>query len=66
MNYAQEAGHSRRRILFSKDFTGKAIEEALVKYIKEAKQKNLRVFTDYTAIDLLTIPHHSTKPPCHI
>ena len=60
--YAQEAGHSRRRILFSKDFTGKAIEEALVKYIKEAKQKNLRVFTDYTAIDLLTIPHHSTNP----
>jgi len=58
--FAREGGHSRRRILYCMDSTGKAIEESLVNKLKQ--QKNLRVLSDYTAIDLLTIPHHSTSP----
>ncbi|MBA4417367.1 MAG: L-aspartate oxidase [Syntrophus sp. (in: bacteria)] len=58
--YAQEGNHSRRRILHSMDTTGRAIEESLEKKAREIK--NIRIFTAYTAIDLLTIPHHSMSP----
>ena len=58
--FAQEAGHSRRRILHFMDTTGRAIEESLVKKARDAK--NVQFLTNYTAIDLLTIPHHSTNP----
>lgn len=58
--YAQEAGHSKRRILHHMDSTGRAIEESLVK--KAGKTPNLRIFPNYTAIDLLSIPHHSKSP----
>ncbi|MHB8109576.1 MAG: L-aspartate oxidase [Syntrophorhabdaceae bacterium] len=58
--YAREASHSRRRILHSKDSTGKAIETALVARIPD--YSNIRSFADFTAIDLLTIPHNSTNP----
>lgn len=58
--YAQEGSHSRRRILHCMDTSGKAIEEALE--IKVNETGNIRVLTSYTAIDLLTLPHHSTNP----
>ena len=58
--FAREGGHSRRRILYCMDSTGKAIEESLVSKLKE--QKGVRVLSDYTAIDLMTIPHHSMSP----
>ncbi len=58
--FAREGGHSRRRILHSMDSTGKAIEESLIKKLKE--QEHVRVYNNYTAIDLLSIPHHSTSP----
>ena len=58
--YAREASHSCRRILHSKDSTGRAIETTLV--AKLAEYKNIRTFPGYTAIDLLTIPHHSANP----
>lgn len=58
--FAREGGHSRRRILHCMDSTGKAIEESLAGVLK--KQKKVRIFTDYTAIDLLTIPHNSLSP----
>ncbi|MGD0228737.1 MAG: L-aspartate oxidase [Syntrophorhabdales bacterium] len=58
--YAQEGSHSRRRILHSMDTTGKAIEESLCSRVLECK--NVRIFTGYTAIDLLTLPHHSRNP----
>ena len=58
--FAQEGSHSRRRILHYMDMTGKAIEESLAGKIKECD--HVRLFEDYTAIDLLTIPHHSTDP----
>jgi len=58
--YAQEASHSKRRILHCMDSTGKAIEESLVAYTKNIK--NIRIFANYTVIDLMTVPHHSTNP----
>ena len=58
--YAQEGSHSRRRILHCMDTTGMAIETSLEKKVKE--MKNIRIFTNYTAIDLLALPHHSTNP----
>jgi L-aspartate oxidase len=60
LEYAKEASHSRRRILYCMDTTGRVIEEHLIKKAKSIKQ--IRFLANYTAIDLLTIPHHSTNP----
>jgi len=56
LDYAQEAGHSRRRILHIKDMTGKTIEERFINALK--KYSNVMLLADHTAVDLLTIPHH--------
>jgi L-aspartate oxidase len=60
LDYAQEAGHSRRRILHVKDTTGKTIEERFIQVLK--KFSNVTLLTSHTAVDLLTIPHHSRNP----
>ncbi len=57
LDYAQEAGHSRRRILHVKDTTGRTIEEKFIEALK--KSDRVRFFTGHTAVDLLTVPHHS-------
>ncbi len=52
-----EAAHSMARILHVEDLTGKAIIES---YISKLKQyDNLKMLCNTTAIDLLTIGHHS-------
>jgi L-aspartate oxidase len=60
LDYAQEAGHSRRRILHVQDMTGKAVEENFVAALK--KYPNVRLIPDHTAVDILTVPHHSKNP----
>ena len=60
LDYAQEAGHSRRRILHVKDTTGKTIEEKFIAALK--KQPNITFLAEHTAVDLLTVPHHSKEP----
>ncbi|MFW6160052.1 MAG: L-aspartate oxidase [Acidobacteriota bacterium] len=60
LDYAQEAGHSRRRILHVKDTTGKTIEERFISELK--KYSNVTLLSDHTAVDLLTVPHHSKNP----
>jgi len=60
LDYAQEAGHSRRRILHIKDATGKTIEEKFIAALK--KYSSVTLLSDHTAVDLLTIPHHSKNP----
>lgn len=60
LDYAQEAGHSRRRILHIKDTTGKTIEEKFIASLKT--YSNVTLSSDHTAVDLLTVPHHSRNP----
>jgi len=60
LDYAQEASHSRRRILHVKDTTGKTIEEKFIAELK--KYSSVTLLRDHTAVDLLTFPHHSKNP----
>ncbi|MFC2164801.1 L-aspartate oxidase [Acidobacteriota bacterium] len=60
LDYAQEAGHTRRRILHIKDTTGKTIEEKFIQALKA--YPNVTLLSDHTAVDLLTVPHHSKNP----
>ncbi len=60
LQYTKEGNHSKRRIVFSKDETGKAIEETL--FMKVKAFDSVKILTSHTAIDLLSIPHHSNNP----
>ncbi|MEO0090680.1 MAG: L-aspartate oxidase [candidate division WOR-3 bacterium] len=46
----KEGGHSRRRIVHAKDYTGYAIEKALIKKVKE---KNVKIIENCFLVDLL-------------
>ncbi|GHT57478.1 hypothetical protein AGMMS50233_10850 [Endomicrobiia bacterium] len=46
-----EGGHSKRRILHTKDTTGNEIENILIKNIK--KHKNVTIYEEHAAIDLI-------------
>lgn len=48
----KEGGHSKNRIVHSKDLTGKEIERALLKEISETP--NIEIYEYYFAIDFLT------------
>lgn len=58
--WGQEAAHSRRRILHVGDGTGRAIARGLVAQLKS--KPNIQWFTNATAVDLITYPHHSRNP----
>jgi L-aspartate oxidase len=60
MEWGQEAAHSRRRILHVGDGTGRAIERGLIAALK--RKPNIEWFTNATAVDLITYPHHSRNP----
>jgi len=60
LNYAREAGHSRRRILHVKDTTGMTIERAFIAALGD--HPRIRLLENFTAVDLLTSPHHSKNP----
>ncbi len=48
----REGGHSRNRIVHAKDHTGQAVEQALLRAVKESP--NIEVFENHVAIDLIT------------
>ena len=52
IDLGKEGGHSRNRIIHSKDLTGKEIENALL--AKISSSKNIKLYEFYFAIDLLT------------
>lgn len=58
--YTQEAAHSRRRILYAADATGLAIAKGLRAGVLEHPRITVR--TACTAVDLITLPHHSCDP----
>ena len=69
LHLTAEGAHSEPRIIHSKDKTGLTIHQALINEIN--KYKNIKVLTDHTAVDLLTLSHHSVnsldiyeKPAC--
>ena len=55
--YTSEAAHSAKRIIHCKDQTGLQIHNAVIKQVKE--NSNITIYTNHTAIDLLTYSHHS-------
>jgi L-aspartate oxidase len=57
LSLVREGGHSMPRILHVADYTGKAIEEALIGTL--SGYPNVHLLTGHTAVDLLTPSHHS-------
>jgi len=52
LDLGMEGGHSRRRIVHTKDRTGREVERALLEKVRE--NKNITVYDDHMAIDLIT------------
>ena len=52
LDLALEGGHSKPRIIHSKDLTGKVIESALITKVNQSK--NIKVIENTIAIDLIT------------
>lgn len=56
----REGGHGRKRIIFSKDATGRAITGAVAAGVAATKGVTRR--EGWMAVDLLTLSHHSPVP----
>ena len=57
---AAEAAHSLPRILHHKDQTGSAIERVFIE--KVSSHPRVKLLSAATAVDLLTLSHHSVEP----
>lgn len=55
----KEAAHSKARVLYYQDKTGEAIMKSLLGDI--SSEESLQVLTDHTAVDLITLSHHSKQ-----
>ena len=60
IDLTREAVHSIRRIYHEKDRTGKAIEQGMLEYVRNAA--GIQIFPFHMAIDLISICHHSRDP----
>lgn len=57
--FTKEAAHSRDRIIYNGDMTGKAIQISLLNYLSDIQKfPNVTFLTSHTAIDLITPNHH--------
>jgi L-aspartate oxidase len=52
LDLGREGGHSRRRIVHTKDLTGREVERTLLKRIEE--NENIKMYENHMAIDLIT------------
>ncbi|MEA3336777.1 MAG: L-aspartate oxidase [Chloroflexota bacterium] len=57
LSLVREGGHSVARILHVADYSGKAIEGALIQALE--MHPNVSILSGHTAVDLLTPSHHS-------
>ncbi len=55
----REAAHCMPRILHAKDTTGRAIAESMMAAM--TAEPNIEILTQHTAIDLITLSHHSEQ-----
>ncbi|MBI4470105.1 MAG: L-aspartate oxidase [Acidobacteria bacterium] len=60
LDLTAEAAHSVARIAHRKDTTGRSIEASLVEALRQ--DPKVTILTGRTAIDLLTLSHHSREP----
>ncbi len=57
--FTREAAHSRDRIIYNGDMTGKSIQLSLLNYLADIEKfPNVTFLTSHTAIDLITPNHH--------
>jgi L-aspartate oxidase len=59
LDFTQEAAHSIRRIVYCHDATGRAIYQGLIEAVR--REPKISLSRSLTAVDLITIPHHSTN-----
>ena len=57
----REGGHHSHRIVHVKDFTGRAVESALLDVVKE--EQNIAIYENHVAVDLITEHHIFTPTP---
>ncbi|UCC67501.1 MAG: FAD-binding protein, partial [Armatimonadota bacterium] len=60
LDFTQEAAHSRRRIAHADDATGHAISIRLLSAVRD--NSRVQLVTEHSAVDLITVPHHSMDP----
>ena len=61
LDLGKEGGHSRSRIVHSKDLTGKVVESALLHNV--SINKNIKLFEHHTAVELITEHQVKRKRP---
>jgi len=60
LDLTEEGAHSMPRIVHVEDLTGRSIEECCIRTLK--KEPRIRLINKATAVDLLTLSHHSKNP----
>lgn len=62
LKYTQEGAHSKARIVYKGDFTGRSIQTSMMNYL-EGKLENsgISMLTSHVALDLITPSHHGVS-----